>query len=174
MGGAQLVRAAHRSFSLLGKNQPEMPPDLLDRRLIATLATIGEDSLPYLSSVWFLRQGEDVLVATGGRTQKALNAGARPTAALLVHDRREAPLRGVAAAGPVTVIRGAEARELNELVWTKYLTPAGRAHPDLGGAIAAHDDVTLRLRPAEWRTWGTDADFGGVFELPGLVLPLDG
>ncbi len=150
-----------------------MTPELLDRRLIATLATIGEDGLPYLSAVWFLRHGPEVLVATGGRTQKALNAAARPRAALLVHDRGEAPLRGVAAAGPVTVVRGAEALGLNELVWSKYLTPAGRAHLDLGGAIAAHDDVTLRLLPGPWRAWGTDADFGGIFEQPGLVLPLD-
>lgn len=150
-----------------------MTPDLLDRRLIATLATVGEDGLPYLSAVWFLRHGADVLVATGGRTRKARNAAERPTAGLLVHARGEAPLRGIAAAGPVEVIRGTEARALNELVWGKYLTPAGRAHPELGGAIAGHDDVTLRLRPGPWRAWGTDADFGGVFEQPGLVRPLD-
>ena len=42
--------------------------DLLEARVIATLATVGDDGLPYLSAVWFLRDGDDVLVATGGRT----------------------------------------------------------------------------------------------------------
>jgi PPOX class probable F420-dependent enzyme len=149
------------------------PADLLDARLIATLATLDEDGLPYLSSVWFLRDGDDILVATGGETRKARNAAARPVAAVLVHGRGEAPLRGVAGAGPVTVVRGAEARRLNERVWAKYLTPAGRAHPELGGRIAAHDDVTLRVAPAGWRSWSTGPDFDGAFELEGLVLPLD-
>jgi Pyridoxamine 5'-phosphate oxidase len=150
-----------------------MAADLLDARVIATLATVGEDGLPYLSAVWFLREGDNVLIATGGRTRKALNAVARPVAGLLIHGRCEAPLHGIAASGPVEVVRGEEARALNELVWRKYLTSAGRAHPDLGGQIAAHDDVTLRVTPGPWRSWGTDADFSGFYELPGLVLPLD-
>jgi PPOX class probable F420-dependent enzyme len=148
-------------------------PELLDARLIATLATVDDDGLPYLSSVWFLRDGADVLVATSGGTRKARNAAARPVGAILVHGRGEAPLRGVAASGPVALVRGAAARALNERVWAKYLTPAGRAHPDLGGRIAEHDDVTLRITPGPWRSWSTGADFGGSYEVSGLVLPLD-
>jgi len=131
------------------------------------------DGLPYLSAVWFARDGDDLLIATGGRTRKAQNAAARPVAAVLLHGRGETPLHGVAASGPVGVVRGPEARELNELVWCKYLTPAGRAHPDLGERIAGHDDVTLRVSPGPWRSWSTGADFAGVYEVPGLVLPLD-
>jgi general stress protein 26 len=148
-------------------------PELLEARVIATLATVGDDGLPYLSAVWFLHDGDDVLVATGGRTRKALNAAARPVAGLLLHGRGEARLHGVAASGPVEVVRGADARTLNERVWRKYLTSAGRAHPDLGGRIAPHDDVTLRITLGPWRSWSTAGDFAGVFELPGLVLPLD-
>jgi PPOX class probable F420-dependent enzyme len=147
--------------------------DLLDARVIATLATVGEDGVPYLSSVWFLRDGGDVLIATAGTTRKALNAAARPVAGLLLHGRGEAPLHGVAASGPVAVVRGAEARALNQRVWAKYLTPAGRTHPELGGRIAEHDDVTLRITPGPWRSWGTAVDFSGLYELPGLVLPLE-
>jgi PPOX class probable F420-dependent enzyme len=146
---------------------------LLDARLIATLATTNEDGSAYLSAVWFLREGDDILIATGGRTHKARNAAARPTAALLLHNRADGPLRGAAATGRIAVTRGAEARELNERVWRKYLTPAGLTHPEVGESIRAHDDVTLRFTPAEWRTWGTDEDFGGAFELPGIAYPLD-
>jgi PPOX class probable F420-dependent enzyme len=147
--------------------------DLLDGRAIATLATIDDDGLPYLSAVWFLRDGDDVLIATGGRTQKARNAERRPRGALLLHGREQAPLRGIAAAGSLAVVRGDAARALNVLVWRKYLTPAGLEHPDLGVAIAEHDDVALRFTPVRWRSWGTDEDFGGVFESRGLVQPLD-
>jgi len=150
-----------------------MTLDLLDARVIATLATIDGDGRPYLSAVWFLRDGDDVLVATGGRTRKARNAAARQEAGMLVHGRGEAPLRGIAATGTVTVIRGAEALELNRRLWRKYLTRAGIDHPAVGRPIEEHDDVTIRFTPGAWRSWGTDADFGGSFELPGLVLPLD-
>ena len=148
-------------------------PELLDARVIATVATVGADGLPYLSAVWFARDGDDVLIATGGRTRKALNAAARPVAALLLHGRGEAPLYGTSASGAVVVVRGPEARALNERVWRKYLTPAGRAHPDLGERIAEHDDVTLRLTPGPWRSWSTASDFAGFYELPGLLLSLD-
>ncbi len=157
---------------LVRENRP-MSIDLLDARLIATLATLDHDGSPHLSAVWFLRDGDDVLFATGGRTRKARNAEARPDAAVLLHGRGELPLRGIAASGRVVVIRGDEARAYNERVWRKYLTDAGLDHPDVGREISAHDDVTLRFTPTRWRSWGTDADFGGAFELPGLVLPLD-
>ena len=147
--------------------------DLLDARAIATLATLGEDGAPYLSAVWFRRDGDAVLIATGGRTRKVRNAERRPRGALLLHGREEAPLRGIASSGTIEVVRGREARALNERVWRKYLTAAGRGHRELGIAIAEHDDVTLRFTPDGWRSWGTDTDFGGVFELPGLVKPLD-
>jgi PPOX class probable F420-dependent enzyme len=153
------------------ENRP-MSLDLLDARLIATLATLADDGSPHLSAVWFLRDGDDVLFATGGRTRKARNAEARPQAAVLIHGRGELPLRGIAASGRVAVTRGDEARACNQRVWRKYLTDAGLEHPDVGRELAANDDVTLRFTPIRWRSWGTDADFGGAFELPGLVLPL--
>ena len=150
-----------------------MNRDLLAARAIATLATIDEHGAPYLSAVWFLRDGDDVLIASGGRTQKVRNAERRPRGALLLHGREEAPLRGLASTGSLAIVRGETARTLNERLWRKYLTAEGLEHPGLGVAIAEHDDVTLRFTPDRWRSWGTDADFGGAFELPGLVQPLD-
>ena len=84
-----------------------------------------------------------------------------------------APLAGAATHGAVTIVRRAPAMALNELVWAKYLTPAGRTHPDVGEAIRTHDDTTIRLLPDGWRTWGTDVDFGAALELPGIAYPLD-
>ena len=147
---------------------------LLDARLIATLATTEPDGSAYLSAVWFLRDGDDLLVATGGRTRKAQNAAERPRASLLIDTHGPGALRGAASTGTVQVIRGAEALALNERVWAKYLSPAGLTHPDAGEAIRAHDDVTIVFTPDGWRTWGTDEDFGGALEQPGVALPLDG
>ena len=145
---------------------------LLDARLIATLATTEPDGSAYLSAVWFLRDGGDILVATGGRTRKALNASERPRASLLIDTHGPGALRGAASTGTVRVVRGADARAYNERVWAKYLSPAGLAHPEVGEAIREHDDVTIVFTPAKWRTWGTDEDFGGAFEQPGITHPL--
>ena len=146
---------------------------LLDARLIATLATTEPDGSTYLSAVWFLSEGAEILIATGGRTRKARNAAERPRAALLIDTRGPGALRGAAATGTVRVLRGVEARAKNERVWAKYLTAAGRAEPAVGGSISEHDDVTIVFTPGVWRTWGTDVDFGGALEQPGIALPLD-
>ena len=145
---------------------------LLDARLIATLATTEPDGSAYLSAVWFLREGHEILIATGGRTRKARNAIERPPASLLIDTRGPGALRGAASTGTVRVVRGDEALALNERVWAKYLSPAGLVHPNVGVAIREHDDVTIVFSPGAWRTWGTDEDFGGAFELPGITLPL--
>jgi PPOX class probable F420-dependent enzyme len=147
---------------------------LLDARLVATLATTEPDGSPYLSAVWFLCDGDEILVATGGRTRKARNATERPRGSLLIDTHGPGALRGAASTGTVRVVRGPEALALNERVWAKYLSPAGLAHADVGVAIREHDDVTIVFTPATWRTWGTDEDFGGAMELPGMAYPLDG
>src|SRR3954466_4107628 len=81
---------------------------LLDARLIATLATTEPDGSAYLSAVWFLRDGDDLLIATGGRTRKALNAAARPRASVLIDTPGAGPLRGAASAGAGTRGPGAQ------------------------------------------------------------------
>ena len=147
--------------------------NVLDARHVAVLATLDADGAPYLSAVWFLWDGEHVYVATGGNTRKARNAAARPRGSIIVDSRRNDTLGGAAATGALAVLRGEEARALNERVWAKYLTPQGLADERVGGAIRAHDDVTIRLTPDRWRTWNTTADFGGAYEEPGQTYPLD-
>ncbi len=147
--------------------------DLLARRYIATLATVNEDRTIHLTAVWFLHHEGTILVATGGSTRKARNARRRPTGSILIDARGPGALRGAAAHGVLDVIEGDPARESNEGVWRKYLTPAGLDSPEIGGVIRANDDVTIVLRPDVRRTWGTDTDFGGSFELPRMTLPLD-
>jgi PPOX class probable F420-dependent enzyme len=147
--------------------------EVLRGRHIGTLATENTDGSIQLTAVWFLYRDGRVWISTDPGTRKARNARARPRAAFLVDTRGGPVLRGAAAEGAVTVVEGAEARAVNEEVWRKYLTPEGLADPRVGGAIAASDVVSIRFDPGRWRTWGTDADFGGAYEEEGLVFPLD-
>ena len=89
-------------------------------------------------------------------------------------DARGLTHTGAAATGTLTVLRGEEARALNDEIARKYLTEAGLAHPDVGGRIRVTDDVTIRLDPHRWRTWSVVDDLGGVAAEPGIQLPLDG
>jgi PPOX class probable F420-dependent enzyme len=149
----------------------ERVEEFLAGRRIATLATENPDGSAYLTAVWFLVEDGAVFVGTSGTSRKARNAEARPRASIMVDARGVGPQRGVAASGPVTVLRGAEARAVNDRILERYLTPAGIAAPGVGRTIAASDDVTLRLDPGPWRTWSTSEDFEGRLEDPGMTLP---
>jgi len=146
---------------------------LLAGRYIATLATLNRDGTIYLSAVWYLHRDGAVFVGTAGTTRKARNASQRAQGSIMIDTRGGAGLRGAAATGTMEIVSGAEARGLNEQISRKYLTEAGVAHPEVGGTILATDDVTIRFTPNRWRTWGTDADFGGALDETGMSLPLD-
>jgi len=151
----------------------ERVENFLAERRIACLATEEPDGAAYLTAVWFLHEDGAVYVGTSGTSRKARNAEARPRASIMVDARGPGPQRGVAASGPVTVLRGGEARTLNDRILERYLTPAGVAAPGVGRTIAASDDVTLRIDVGPWRTWSTSEDFEGRLEDPGMTLPLE-
>src|SRR5205085_12590803 len=113
-----------------------------------------------------------VYMGTYAASRKVRNAEARPHGSILI-DVRGVTLGGATAASALTVIRGGEARELNDSIARKYLTAQGFDDPAVGGAIRASDDVTIRLDPERWRIWSTAEDFGGAYERPGVSLPLD-
>lgn len=152
---------------------PAILEQLLSGRYLATLATWNPDGSIHLSVVWFLHHEGTVLVATSGTTRKARNAALRPSGSILIDARGPSDLRGAASPGAIEILRGAGASELNERIWEKYLTAEGLDAPDVGGAIRANDDVTIRFTPDRWRTWGTAADFDGAFETAGTSFPLD-
>ena len=50
-----------------------------------------------------------------------------------------------------------------------HVTAAPRLLPD-----DTHNRTLVQnVHPAGWRTWGTDEDFGGALEEPGVAHPLD-
>ena len=67
---------------------PEIPAshrDLLDGEFV-TLATIGPDSRPQVSEVWFLAEGDTVALSLNTTRQKTKNLRANPAASVFLLD----------------------------------------------------------------------------------------
>ncbi len=152
---------------------------LLDERHHAVLGTQDADGLIHLTPVWYLFRDGQLFVGTASSSRKGTNAAARPTASLVVEIREPGRERWVAGAGPVTILRGDEARSINAAIQERYLTREAMTDPAIAPAFAAADDITLCIRPTAWRSWSAaDMDaqfFGGVLSAnPGKWFrPLD-
>jgi PPOX class probable F420-dependent enzyme len=64
---------------------PASHRDLLDGQF-ATLATIGPDGRPQVSEVWFLADGDKVLISLNESRQKTKNLRANPAASVFLLD----------------------------------------------------------------------------------------
>jgi PPOX class probable F420-dependent enzyme len=156
---------------------PKFLPLLAGRR-IASLGTLNETGSPHLTAVWYLYQDNCFFIATSSRTRKARNLAARPTATLMVESRKPGGERGVTATGPVEVISGAAAKEINEKIHQRYLSEAAIADPRVGEVFAQLDDIALKLRPQIWISWDMaelDATVlgGSMASNPSYLLPQD-
>jgi F420H(2)-dependent biliverdin reductase len=145
---------------------PEWATQFLDERRHATIATSDADGSPHVVPVWYVYRDGRLCVGTQSSSRKAKNATARPTATLLVDGREPGAERWVSGTGPVTIIRGDEAKAIVAAIHERYLTAAARSDPRVGGALAAVDDVVIAIRPVRWRAWASaDMDaafFGGM------------
>jgi len=152
--------------------------DILQRRLISTLATQNADGSIHLTAVWFLSDSGSLYVATSSKTRKARNILARPKASLMIDARKPASERGASAVGSAELISGDRSKELNRRIHARYMSEAAMADPGIGPVFASFDDVTIRFKPESWFTWDMatlDAQaFGGrLGGTPGYLLPLD-
>ena len=64
---------------------PETHRDLLDSP-VATLATIGRDGRPQVSEVWFLAEGDTVVLSLNRARQKTLNLERNPACNVFILD----------------------------------------------------------------------------------------
>ena len=64
---------------------PESHRDLLDSP-VATLATIGRDGRPQVSEVWFLAEGDSVVISLNRTRQKTRNLERNPACNLFILD----------------------------------------------------------------------------------------
>ena len=127
--------------------------ELLNARLFANLATIDADGGIHLVAMWFLWDGEAVLLPTSRTTRKAKNLARDPRATVMIDDSRGGfDLRGVTVVGRAELIGGPEAANVNRRIHLKYLTERGRSFEAVDRYLAT-DDVTIRLVPERLSTW---------------------
>jgi len=115
--------------------------DLLDAPLIAVLASIGPDGMPHASPVWFVHDGDDVLVSTTNDRQKFRNLRDRPVASITVVDPSD-PQRYLEVRADVT-IEPDVGNQVRDGIGDRYGFDASAYDPV--GTIR----VVLRLRPRQ-------------------------
>jgi hypothetical protein len=77
------------------------------------------------------------------------------SASVVVDAREPGRERWVSASGPVEILRDGEAQSINARIRRRYLAPHALDGP-IDAALAASDDVTLRLAPTAWRSWAAE------------------
>lgn len=57
---------------------------LLERRLIARVTTIGPDGYPHTVPIWYILDGDNIVIATGPESRKVKNIHTNPKGAVAV------------------------------------------------------------------------------------------
>jgi PPOX class probable F420-dependent enzyme len=124
----------------------------LDQRRCGVLATHNSGCTIHLTPIWFLFEGGCFYFESSSTSRKVKNVEQSPSASVVVDAREPGRERWVSASGPVEILRDAESASINSRIRRRYV-----AEPALGGpleaALAAADDVTLKLVPTAWRSW---------------------
>jgi PPOX class probable F420-dependent enzyme len=114
----------------------------LERPNFAVLATISPSGRPQATPVWFLVDGQQILINTGKGLVKLRNIRANPHVALSIYDRDE-PYTHVQIRGKVVAIDEAHgARDIDRL----SLRYRGQPYKYQPGVTPA-DRVSIRIKP---------------------------
>ena len=120
--------------------------DLLDRPLLATLATYGRDGLVLLSPVWFEWREGGFNVAIGRDDVKARHLRRDPRASVVVAEA-EPPMRGLEIRGSARLMP--QSHEVDRRIVERYVGGA-RADEYLAGLPPG---TLVRLEPGDLRAW---------------------
>jgi PPOX class probable F420-dependent enzyme len=148
-------------------SQPsEKQKRLLEERRIASVATMGPDGTPHLTSVWFLFENETLYLAISSSSSKGRNLARNPKIAVMIDVRVSYEEAGLTAIGEAEIVSGEEAKLIVERVHAKYLTPTALRDPQVGPVFAAFDDIAVKLKPIKWLSWDMNeldqSAFGGA------------
>jgi PPOX class probable F420-dependent enzyme len=146
----------------------------LEGRHVASFGCTRPDGTVHVTPVWYLWEDGALWVPTSSQCAKGRYVKARPHATLMIDSRERGPLRGALASGPTEIVGGAQAKELNERIGYRYMSPEAMADPRVAAPMAERDDVTIRIAPERWDYWDMEEWFGGILETPGYLLPLSG
>jgi PPOX class probable F420-dependent enzyme len=152
----------------------ESAREFLSGRRYATLATHNEDGTIHTTPVWYVFEKGNLYVGSSSSSRKARNVLARPNATILIDIRKPGVERWVSASGRADILRGDESREINSRILSRYLTEEAIADPRVGPALAAADDITIRLKPESLRSWSArdlDDQFLAAFSAAPIGFP---
>lgn len=127
--------------------------ELLEKRLVAVLATHEPDGAIHAVAIWYARDEDAVLLATGSRSRKVANLLRDARATLMLHDSRPGcEISGASLIGRAEVVDGPAAPALVEVVHRRYLAPGADGLEPVREFFAS-DDVALRFRPERAFSW---------------------
>lgn len=135
------------------QNPTEQQLTMLGERRIASVATISPDGMPHLTSVWFLYENDEFLLAIPSSSAKGRNLRRDPRIAVMIDARENHRESGLTACGHAEIIEGERAAEVVQRVHEKYLTADALADPAVGPVFAGIDDIAIRVRPGRWISW---------------------
>jgi PPOX class probable F420-dependent enzyme len=139
---------------------------LLAERRYATLATHDAEGTIHLTPVWFLFDDERFYFESSSASRKVKNLHQNASASVVIDAREPGRERWVSASGTTDILTGDEAQAINAGIRRRYLTQDASDDARIEPALAAVDDVTIRLTPTRWRSWAAkDIDerfFGGI------------
>jgi PPOX class probable F420-dependent enzyme len=112
----------------------------LDRPQVAVLSTLGPDGAPHAAAMWYVPDGDRILILTGGTSQKRRNMERDGRVALIV-DQRERPYYALTVRGQAT-LDSMPASEVRRRFADRYLSGEQREQYlrdrlDLPGAVFA-------------------------------------
>ena len=147
--------------------------ELVEARLVCVLATGDSDGGIHAVPMWFARDGDALVLATGSRSRKAANVRRDPRATFVIHDSRPGcEVCGALIRGRVDLLRGVAAQSLIELVHRRYVGAGAEAIPAVA-AFLSSDDAALRFHPDVAFTWDERAsDAARALRESGAALPL--
>ncbi|HET9115921.1 MAG TPA: pyridoxamine 5'-phosphate oxidase family protein [Gaiellaceae bacterium] len=128
----------------------------LDQRRCAVLATHDSGGTIHLTPIWFLFEDGWFYFESSSTSRKVKNIEESPSASVVVDAREAGRERWVSASGRVEIVRDAESASINSRIRRRYLAEPALDGP-LEAALAATDDVTLKLVPTAWRSWSAPA-----------------
>jgi PPOX class probable F420-dependent enzyme len=148
------LRVAHDSEKRL-RSVSELTDTLrafLEERRYAVLATHDPGGSIHLTPIWFLFEDDRFYFASSSRSRKVKNLEQNISASVVVDAREPGRERWVSASGPVEIVRDAAAPQINARIRSRYLAPEALDGP-IETALAASDDVTLKLASKTWQSW---------------------
>ena len=148
-----------RSAPMSRRDQILMTPDemrtFLDEGRDLQVASINADGTPHLVTMWYLRDGEDLLFWTYAKSQKVVNVRRDPRATVLVATgEKYEELKGVSITGSTTVVDDLdEVLAFGEKVYEKYWGPIDNDLVREGVRTMGAKRVVIRVTPVKTTSW---------------------